>query len=161
MSEQHSAVSGTITHIFAHRFVVETKHGVTLADITPRGLEQIALRIGDEVTLEGEMKPSELKVSRLTCGKKTIQIEHKKKHDDKHHHDHHPHADPEIVLASARAAGFEPLGEPRRKPKHFEVLGRRRGEFAELHIELDGHIRKTKPVERGDHKWSGAMNGAE
>ena len=34
-----------------------------LADITPKGLEQIALRLNDTVTVEGEMKPSELKVS--------------------------------------------------------------------------------------------------
>jgi hypothetical protein len=34
-----------------------------LADITPKGLEQVALRLNDTVTVEGEMKPSELKVS--------------------------------------------------------------------------------------------------
>jgi hypothetical protein len=150
MSEQLDVVSGRITHTFAHRFVVDIKRGPVLADITPKGLEQISLRVGDEVALEGEMKPSELKVSRVTCRGKTILVEHKKKHDDKHHR----HADPAIVLAAARAAGFEPLGEPRRKPKHFEVLGCRQGKHIELHIELDGHIRKTKPVERGDHKWS-------
>jgi len=150
MSEQLEVVSGRITHTFAHRFVVDTKRGPVLADITPKGLEQIELKVGDEVTLEGEMKPSELKVSRLTCRGKTIRVEHKKKHDDKHH----PYADPAVVIAAALAAGFEPLGEPRRKPKHFEVLGRRQGKHTELHIELDGHIRKTKPVERHDHKWS-------
>ena len=114
MSEQHETMTGTVTHIFAHRFVVETDKGPVLADITPHGSEQIALRIGDRATLTGEMKPSELKVSRLICGGKTVQIEHKKK--DGHHH---PHADPDIARESARIAGFEPIGEPRRKPKHF------------------------------------------
>jgi hypothetical protein len=58
-----TTVSGTITHIFGHRFVIKTEQGDMLADITPKGLEQIALRLNDTVTVEGEMKPSELKVS--------------------------------------------------------------------------------------------------
>ena len=156
MADQHTAVSGRITHVFAHRFVVDTAKGALLADITPRGHAQIALRIGDAVTLEGEMKPSELKVFRLTRGTTIIDFAH----DKKHHHKHHD-ADPGIVLASARAAGFEPLGEPRRKPKHFEVLGRRQGALAELHIALDGHIRKTKAVEKGDPKWGKRCGWAE
>ncbi len=143
-------ITGRITHVFAHRFVVETNKGAVLADITAHGAEQITLLPGAQVTLEGEMKPSELKVIRLTRGDQTIHVEHKK-HDHKHHH---PPANPAIALASARAAGFEPLGEPRRKPKHFEVLGRKANAFSELHIELDGHIRKLKPVHRDDEKWA-------
>ena len=54
-------------------------------------------------------------------------------------------------------AGFEPVGQPRRKPKHFEVLGRRNDELTELHIELDGNIRKRKPVDRHDPKWTGTL----
>ena len=100
--------------------MVETDRGAVLADLTPKGAEQHSLRIGEVVKPQGEMKPSELKVSLLTAGKTTITIEHKKKP-----HDHHPHAEPDEALKAARAAGFEPLGEPLRKPKHFEVLGRR------------------------------------
>ena len=154
-------VSGKITHVFGHRFVVKSAKGDVLADITPHGLERISLRVKDVVTLEGEMKPSELKVFRLTRGGKTIEIEHKKKHhDDHHHHHHHGPADPAVVIASARAAGFKVLGTPRRKPKHFEVLGRKKGELAELHIELDGHIRKSKPVAADDDKWHSELRVA-
>ena len=63
-------------------------------------------------------------------------------------------ADPAVVLKAARNAGYEPVGAPRRKPKHFEVLGRRDGTFTELHIELDGHIRKTKPAAGDEPKWT-------
>ncbi len=153
MPDHQASVSGKILHLFAHRFVVQTTKGAILADITPKGGEQIALKVGDTVTLEGEQKPSELKVSKLTRGRKTVRIEHKKKpHHDDHHH--HAPADPAIVLKAAKAAGYKPIGQPRRKPKHFEVLGRRDGRFTELHIELDGHIRKTKPATADDPKWA-------
>jgi hypothetical protein len=148
MPDHHTvAVTGKVAHVFGHRFVVETDQGVMLADLTPRGAEQHALRIGEVVSLSGEMKPSELKVSQLTVGKTTILIEHKKPHD------HHPHAEPGDAMKAARDVGFEPLGQPRRKPKHFEVLGRRTRQLTELHIELNGNIRKMKPVESGDPKW--------
>lgn len=155
MPDHHfTSVRGKVTHVFGHRFVVETGQGAILADITPKGLAQHSLRIGDEVELTGEMKPSELKVSRLVTGKTSITIDHKKPHE------HHAPGEPRDALQAARAAGFEPLGEPRRKPKHFEVLGRRNQQLTELHIELDGHIRKMKPVEGLDPKWSETLRNA-
>ena len=161
MSADHPAhhratVSGKIIHVFAHRFVVQTTRGAILADLTPKGLDQVSVHQGDDVSLEGEQKPSELKVTRFTRDGKTVQIEHK----EKHHEKDHPHADPTIVLKSARTAGFEPIGEPRRKPRHFEVLGRRHGELFELHIELDGHIRKTKSAASDDRKWDAVLRQA-
>jgi hypothetical protein len=152
---EYRTISGTITHIFHHRFVLRTGDGDVLADLSPKGSEQIALRLNDEVTIEGEMKPSELKVARLTRAGDTIRIEHK----PKPHKEHGPPADPAVAVAAAQAAGFAILGQPRRKPKHFELLGRRNGEFSELHVELDGHIRKMKPVGRNDHKWSDDLHG--
>jgi hypothetical protein len=153
MPDHHTiSITGKVIHVFGHRFVVETSQGAVLADLTPHGAEQHAVRVGEVVSLSGEMKPSELKVSRLTAGKRTVTIEHKKKP-----HDHHPHAEPGDAMKAVREAGFEPLGRPRRKPKHFEVLGRRNHQLTELHVELNGNIRKMKPVEDGDPKWSDAL----
>ena len=143
-----TTVKGKITHVFAHRCVVETQHGPVLADITPKGLDQHPLGVGESIEMYGEMKPSELKVSRFTIGKTAISVEHKKPHE--HHHDD---TKPDVALKSARAAGFEIIGAPRRKPKHFEVLGQRNDKLTELHIELDGHIRKMKDVSGSDQKW--------
>ena len=154
MPDHHTLrVAGRITHIFNHRFVVQTTGDAVLCDITPRGLEQIKLRIGDHVELEGEQKPSELKVTRFSSNESTVTIEHKAKHPE-----HHP-ADPDDALNAVKAAGFTVRGEPRRKPKHFEVLGERDARFSELHVELDGRIRKTKPVDRHDPKWAAAIEG--
>ena len=146
-------VAGKITHIFNHRFVVQTSRDAVLCDVTPRGLERIKLRIGDHVELEGEQKPSELKVTRFTTNGSTVAIEHRAKH-----HDHHA-ADPDNALNAVKAAGFAIRGEPRRKPKHFEVLGERDARFCELHVELDGRIRKTKPIDRHDPKWADTIEG--
>ena len=148
----HRTISGRITHVFGHRFVVQTGTEAVLADLTPHGTEQIALRVGNEVTLAGEMKPTELKVSRYTSDGKTVEIAHKTKHEE------HGDGDPRQALQAARAAGFDTVGAPRRKPKHFEVLGRRNEELVELHIEHDGHIRKTRPVDRHDPKWHAALH---
>ena len=47
------------------------------------------------------------------------------------------------------------IAEPRRKPKHFEILGRdAAGGYVELHIELAGALRKTRPLDRADPKWA-------
>ena len=140
MSHERSRLSGKITNVFAHRFVVQTPNGAVLADLTPHGADLVDLRVGAEVALEGEMKPSELKVTRFACDGKSVTIEQKKKHD----HDHHEPADPEVAIEAAREAGFEPTGTPRRKPKHFEIAGRRNGQDYELHVELGGRIRKTR-----------------
>jgi hypothetical protein len=142
---ERSRLSGKITHVFAHRFVVQTPNGAVLADLTPLGADFVDLRIGAEVALEGEMKPSELKVTRFACDGKSVTIEHKKKSD----HGHHEPADPAIAVEAARAAGFEPMGTPRRKPKHFEIQGRRNGQDYELHVELGGRIRKARLVGDG------------
>ncbi|UDL90822.1 hypothetical protein LGH82_05890 [Mesorhizobium sp. PAMC28654] len=143
-------VTGTITDIFAHRFVVETGCGRIPADLTPKGAEMIALKIGDRVTLSGEMKPSELKVEHYAKEDgETIAIHHKE------HHDSDIQAEPNAAIREAEAKGYAVLGEPRRKPKHFEILGRSRdGGLHELHLELDGHLRKAKPVLATDPKWA-------
>jgi hypothetical protein len=146
-----SSLTGIVENIFAHRFTLRTAEGVVLADLTPRGEEKIKLAVGDEVTIEGERKPSEIKVGRIRRGDAAVTIEHLGKHGPREDSDHE--GDPKTAVASAHAAGFEVIGEPRRKPRHFEILGRRDGDLAELHISPGGSIRQTKPVRPGDGKW--------
>ena len=51
------------------------------------------------------------------------------------------------------------MGEPRRKPKHFEILGRdAAGDLVELHVELEGTLRKTRPVDDADPKWQAELH---
>jgi hypothetical protein len=143
MPHERIRLSGKIAHVFAHRFVVQTPKGAMLADLTPHGADLIDLRIGADVELEGEMKPSELKVTRFVCDGSSVTIEHREKPK------HHESADPAAAIEAVRAAGFEPIGTPRRKPKHFEIQGRRNGQDYELHVEPGGRIRKTRLMADG------------
>ncbi|MCJ2084067.1 hypothetical protein [Methylobacterium sp. J-090] len=59
--------------------------------------------------------------------------------------DHAP-VDPEAALATAREAGYTPIGEAKRKPKHFEVPASRDGAVFTLHIDLGGALRKAEPI---------------
>lgn len=133
-----------------------------MADLGPKGAAAFGLESGMNVIAEGEMKPSELKVERIARkGESIIEIEHKKKHEPGHHaHSHDVDATPGAAKQAVARAGFEPIGEPRRKPKHFEVLARKADTLVECHVAFDGHIRKEKPVEPSDHKWSHELNHA-
>ncbi|KOX56957.1 hypothetical protein ADL19_10025 [Streptomyces purpurogeneiscleroticus] len=148
------ALSGMITHVFAHRFTLEADGATHLADLGPKGAEAFSLSPGLPVSLEGERRPSEIKVTRIeTAGRAPVTIEHKKpNHAPGHKHANAP-ADVNVVLAAARKAGWETKGELRQKPKHFEVLARQgQGPWTELHIDFAGTIYKQKPADA--EKWS-------
>ena len=79
MDPKQTTLSGEITDIFAHRFVIKTDAGKTLADLGPKGAEKAMLKVGERVDVTGEMKPSELKVGRLVrAGQEPIVIDHDK-----------------------------------------------------------------------------------
>lgn len=148
--DDHTTISGEVTDIFSHRFVVATAKGRVLADLGTRGMEMVALRAGDHVQLWGEMKPSELKVSRIAkAGDATISIGHGETSDS------HDDLYAASALNTVKAHGLTVVGIPRRKSNHFEILGRDKdGNFFELHVELDGTLRNSKPLPASDHEWA-------
>jgi hypothetical protein len=161
--EDHPIVhrNGKVSDIFAHRFILETADGKCLADLTPHGADAVKLKSGDEIVIEGEQKPSEVKVLKLERSGQIFVIAHKPpKHEKPNHHkpghhrpDHHREADASIAKTAVKNAGYEVIGEPRRKPKHFEILGKKEKSYQELHVEFDGSIYKEKPIPAHDHKW--------
>jgi hypothetical protein len=156
--DDQTTLTGEVTNIFAHRFVVRTETGKVLADLGPEGAEQVTLREGDRLTISGEMKLSEIKVRAIRRdGGQAVLIEHKKPDSSPwppHPDDHHDDVDPKHALATAAANGFAVVGSPRRKPKHFELLGKDAGGNFVEHIELGGALRKTRPAEKADTKWA-------
>jgi len=150
-----TSLQGRVTDVFAHRFVIETRSGERhLADIGPKGAEAVALRAGDDVTIQGEVHPSEIKVTRLERAGRTIDIPRPPKPappgQDKQ-------ADSIVALDAVKAAGAAVLGAPMQHPRHFEVLGQKGTSYVEYHVEFDGRIRKEKPVERDDRKWANVI----
>jgi hypothetical protein len=147
------SLSGQVTDVFAHRLVVKTEKGKVLADLGPKSAERVPLREGDHVDLIGEMKPSEPKVHSIRRnGARPVPVEHTGKPHPLHELEE---ADPKPALKTAETNGFTVLGKPRRKPKHYQILGRdAAGDMVELHIELDGALRKTRPVHEDDPKWA-------
>jgi hypothetical protein len=139
MSDQQE-VSGTVWAVFGHRLAIEGSDGRYLADLGPKGAEGVRIAAGDKVSLKGERRPTEIRVTSITLGDgASREIPWPKKPE-------HGEADPATAVAAAEAAGYTVEGAPKRKPKHFEILGTKDGARHELHLEFDGTIRKTKPV---------------
>ena len=155
-------LNGRVADVFAHRFVLETANGRVLADLTPRGMDRLKLREGDEIEIVGERKPSEIKVRRVIRGGKAIEIDDGPPKPDHHAPHHHAEADPEQALRGARAGGFKPVGRPSRRPKHYEILARNeQDDFVELHVDFDGHVRKARSLAPGDPRWDDEMRAFE
>lgn len=138
-------ISGKVWAVFGHRLAIEGNTGRVLADLGPKGAEKIAIAVGDTVSLTGERKPTEIKVTSIALGDGTTHAitwpkkpEHGKTEDDQ--------PDPAAAVASVKAQGYAVEGEPKRKPKHFEIVGSKGGSRNELHVTFDGTIRKIKPV---------------
>lgn len=135
-------VTGTVWAVFEHRFAVEAKDGRILADLGPKGSEGIEVAVGDTVSFEGERKPSEIKVTSIVLKDRiTHAIAWPKKP-----HDEHGERDPAAAIAAVNAQGYAVEGVPKRKPKHFEIVGAKGGARHEFHVELDGKIRKSKVI---------------
>ena len=140
-----ATLRGTVSYVFAHRFVVTTAEGSTLADLGPQGAELFPLQVGEEVIVAGEMKPSELKVVTIArAGSPPVAIDAGPKGPPGNSRDAEAHA----ALSALRQVGLAPVGEPRRRPRHFEIAARRAdGKLVEAHVEFDGAIRKVRALE--------------
>lgn len=152
--DQTAKEAGVIEAVFAHRFVLRRQDGTTLlADIGPKGAEIFPLVAGATVSIEGDRKPSEIKVARITpAGGATVVIAHGKPHEK------HAEIDVAHAIAAVKRAGLDPVGAPRRKPKHVEVLARRGDHLVEVHVERAGGIRKEKPVPPDGGTWADTLD---
>jgi hypothetical protein len=138
-------ITGIVWAVFGHRFALSGQDGRYLAALGPKGSETIKIAQGDTVTIKGERKPSEIKVSAITLANGTTcdVAWPKKPHEDD---GRHGPADPASALAAVEAQGYAIEGRPERKPKHFEIVGVKDGVRHAIHVELDGKVRHTKPI---------------
>jgi hypothetical protein len=159
-------VSGRVEHMFAHRFTVKTQTSVILADLTPHGARHVPLKSGDEVVIEGEQKPSEIRVETITIGSRTYVLPPAPEHM-RHGPGHHrgpprpprPHDD--VINTSAmkqtlETEGYFIVGDARLRHRHAEWLARKDGQMFEIHMDFEGDIRKVRPAD-DEHKWEGRV----
>lgn len=167
---ERATVSGTVEHVFAHRFTVKTETGHELADLTPHGAQVISLTPGQVVTIEGARKPSEIRVESIAIGDKTYILpptpDHRPMHDGPRgfHRGPHQHGrrhhwmerDVDVNAMAARLAeqGYTLVGEPRLRHRHVEFLAKQGSDYVELHVEFDGEVRKVKPADM-ESRWAG------
>jgi hypothetical protein len=64
-----------------------------------------------------------------------------------------------VVLADLTTEGTQSIALLHR-PTHFELLRQGQGRLKELHVELNGDIRKSKQVAKVDHKGSAELRDA-
>lgn len=152
---ESQTIPGTVCAVFGHRFAIESQNGRHLADLGPKGAEGIPVAVGDRVSITGERKPSEIKVSTLTLHDGTIRTIAwpRKPHEDS---DRTP-ANPAAVLAAVEAHGYVPEGEVRRKPKHFEIACSKDGSHYQIHVALDGRVRHAKVIVGAEPRTSSPL----
>lgn len=159
-------VSGRVEHVFAHRFTVKTTTSVILADLTPHGARHVPVKIGDEVVIEGEPKPSEIRVETIKIGAHTYVLPpgpQPMRHGPGHHRGPPQHSRPhdDVLNTSAmretlETEGYFIVGDARLRHRHAEWLVRKDGQMFEVHLDFEGDIRKVKPVE-AEGKWEGRV----
>jgi len=138
---EHSriSISGTVTAIFGHRFVVQTGDSKHLADLGPDAARQIQLNEGDEVRVTGERRSSEIKVSEIVkAGGRAIQIAHQTTTRE-------PRADrdPRAVIEAITRHGFDVV--TRLRPTAEQRKFRKRPAKGSA-VKLVGMIPKHKPA---------------
>ena len=138
------AAAGTVTAVFGHRFVIEGTFGKTLIDLGPEAGHAVKVAEGDFVSVQGERKPTEIKATSITTADGNV---HAVRHGKKPHEAEHENADPAMANDAATQPGYTIEGSPKRKPKHFDLKGRKDGMLFKLHVELNGTIRKAEAIE--------------
>ena len=128
--EGHFRSSGTVVDVFVHRFTLDTGDGKILADLGPRASDAMTLRPGSKVIIEGDRKPSEVKVTRIAIdGAEPIDV---------------PGMDSDVewnserAKAIAQAEGYAIIGGLSAKKKHFEAKAKKGPKTVDIHIHRDG-----------------------
>ena len=142
---RNQRISGKVTDVFGHRFVLATASGKVLADIGPEASGLVTVNVDDSVEIEGEEKPTEIKVRSISIGGgKSVETHPAPKHAGKEH-DHRPPFSAEDARRVAEKMGFRIVGPLTPHKKHYEATAEHRGSKHEVHVHRD-HIMKKFDV---------------
>ncbi len=157
MAEQIK-LTGTVTEVFGQRYVVEDGGKKSLVDIGPKGRDLVTIKNGDKIAVEGELTDAgeihafkvgvadspvvELPGARSWWQRLTGSEKAKG-----------PELTPQAAKDMVAKSGYEVIGEPRPEKKHFEVLGKKDGQYYEVHAHRDGSLKGIHSVDANDPKW--------
>jgi hypothetical protein len=151
-------LTGTVTDVFGQRYVVDEGDKKSLVDIGPKGRDLVTIKSGDKIVVEGDLTDAgevhalrvvvadnpavELPASgswwqKLTGAEKTERTE----------------LTAQAAKEMVTKGGYEVVGEPRPEKKHFEVLGKKDGQYYEVHAHRDGSLKGIHSVDAKDPKW--------
>lgn len=136
--------SGTITDVFGHRFVVKTRTGTVLADIGPDAAARITLGANQPVKLEGEQKPTEIKVHRISVGGSAYVEAHHEPRDRKEHGEQENDFTAADAKRIAEKEGFRIVGALTPHKKHYEATAEHGGSRHDIHVHKDHIMKKHK-----------------
>lgn len=155
---QNLTVTGTVTDTFGHRFVVDDGSKKSLVNIGRNGGETVSIKTGDKLTVDGVMTDAgELRAARVAVGSQpAVDLPGAKSWWQKltgaKGKDGKPFG-PLEAKAEVTKAGYETVGEPKAKKKHFEVLVKKDGQFFEVHAHRNGDVKNIRSVNATDPKW--------
>lgn len=138
-------LEGTITDVIGHRLVVANDKGKTLVQLGPKAAGQTALKVGDKVKIDGDMKKDdELKAEMVTLADgKVYEIKKKKSWMEWMTGKTAADAGPFSADAAKKLAvgkGYTLTSEPVSKKKHFVAAATKDGKAVEINIHADGNI---------------------
>jgi hypothetical protein len=151
-------VTGTVTDVFGQRYVVDDGGKKSLVDIGPKGRELVTISSGDKVSIEGQLTDAgevqALKV--VVADKPAVELPEPGSWWQKltgAEKAKGPELTPQAAKDMVAKGGYEVVGEPRPEKKHFEVLGKKDGQYFEVHAHRDGSLKGVHRVDAQDPKW--------
>ena len=148
-------ISGTVTGVFGHRFVIRSDEGKWLANFGRKGRAYTIFEEGEKVVVKGRLKNFEIKVSEMKKdmgGHARIVKERDRVETEVSGSDTHD------AIVAVEHLGFEIMGDPLQKPKYFVIRGRSStGEMRKFDVNFDGVIRGQKAVGLHHQKGNSAI----
>lgn len=159
---------GKVSDLFGDRVVIQTADQTKyLVNIGPKAKEVGALKAGDDVTVEGDLKKSgEVRPHKLTLADgKTIDVPKDRKSWRNWFFGDEGKAKKNLTAADARKIatdkGFVVSSEPVSVKKHYEMTATKDGKTYDLRVQRNGSVKETVAFLADDAKKAISAEGYE
>lgn len=138
-------ITGKVGDVFGRRVVIETASGKTLVNLGPRAREQVALKSGDQITVEGDLRRGdEMIAKRVTLSDGRMLDVNRKKTWYEWLTGKAPAAaaafGPDEARKIATAKGYTITAGPTPQKAHFTASATKDGKSYEIDIHRDGRV---------------------